>query len=524
MVTTSILQGPPTQTGIPSDDISYLPIRQLPQVKSRLGFSRSYANPGVDPANLTIVGQGGAMSVSQASSSLVMASGTTARQETIVRSTASWKDSLNLKFGLSASQRIVNCSFFVELVDVVGDGLAYSITSATSITVTFPTQPFATGDVGKTLTLGNFAGTGTFLSGPAVLASFTGVTATFTVAGFAVGAGTCSAWGLNYLRTLYDGASVTAAKFGSSRNGWPMADVAVVTNTTAAPGHDVVMNAEDDISYMLDALTTSSTALQFTARGSIRRNLPDGGAPLFLQIRLLNGSTAPVSTTTYTLAYVDIENYATQQVSMTSVRPQGPGAALPVQITSPTTLAISGTVTADTEMPAAGALADATANPTTSQVGADSMLFNGATWDRARNNANGVTGDTGAKTVTFNGATQTNYNNAGALITCLFGAVTGTAPTIALQLQWSPDAGTTWLNYGTAIAAFTPVATNTALLAIYPAQFEDATSTTLAAFTTGATQAKLLNTPLPRTWRIVYTIGGTTPSITITAVYVNYIL
>ena len=30
--------------------------------------------------------------------------------------------------------------------------------------------------------------------------------------------------------------------------------------------------------------------------------------------------------------------------------------------------------------------------------------------------------------------------------------------------------------------------------------------------------------PLPRTWRVVYTIGGTTPSFTITNVHVAYIL
>ena len=48
----------------------------------------------------------------------------------------------------------------------------------------------------------------------------------------------------------------------------------------------------------------------------------------------------------------------------------------------PTTATISGTV--DTELPAAAALADATANPTTTSVGALSLGFNGTTWDRLR--------------------------------------------------------------------------------------------------------------------------------------------
>lgn len=41
------------------------------------------------------------------------------------------------------------------------------------------------------------------------------------------------------------------------------------------------------------------------------------------------------------------------------------------------------TVTADTEFPAAAALSDNFANPTTTQVGSMAMLWDGATWDRA---------------------------------------------------------------------------------------------------------------------------------------------
>ena len=184
----------------------------------------------------------------------------------------------------------------------------------------------------------------------------------------------------------------------------------------------------------------------------------------------------------------------------------------------------SGTFTVDSELSPPVAITDALAGTTTTQLAADQMQYNGATYDRVRNNINGVTGDTGAKTTSFNGATQVNYNANGAIITCLLGTVTGTTPTLGMQLQWSPDAGTTWLNYGTPIAAATAVATgNTLTIAIYPAQWEDATSATLAAFTLGSTASKLLTAPLPRTWRIAYTIGGTTPSIAITAAYVNHI-
>lgn len=45
------------------------------------------------------------------------------------------------------------------------------------------------------------------------------------------------------------------------------------------------------------------------------------------------------------------------------------------------------TVTADTEFPAAAALADNTANPTTTLVGSCTMAFDGTTWDRVTNGA-----------------------------------------------------------------------------------------------------------------------------------------
>lgn len=51
-------------------------------------------------------------------------------------------------------------------------------------------------------------------------------------------------------------------------------------------------------------------------------------------------------------------------------------------ITVDGTVSVSGTVTVDSELPAAAALADATVNPTAPAVGSFSHLFNGTTWDR----------------------------------------------------------------------------------------------------------------------------------------------
>ncbi len=54
-------------------------------------------------------------------------------------------------------------------------------------------------------------------------------------------------------------------------------------------------------------------------------------------------------------------------------------------------LSMPASTTVDTELPAAAALGDATANPNTTSVGAFSLIFNGASWDRARGDiTNGI--------------------------------------------------------------------------------------------------------------------------------------
>lgn len=130
--------------------------------------------------------------------------------------------------------------------------------------------------------------------------------------------------------------------------------------------------------------------------------------------------------------------------------------------------------------------------------------------------------DAGTFTATFNGATQTNNAGRGAIITIQLGTVSGTTPTLSAQLQWSPDGGATFLNYGAATANLTATG-QTASIVLYPTNTSQSAGATPANFTVGSTVALVENAPLPQTWRLVYTIGGTTPSFQINAVQVNYI-
>jgi hypothetical protein len=130
-----------------------------------------------------------------------------------------------------------------------------------------------------------------------------------------------------------------------------------------------------------------------------------------------------------------------------------------------------------------------------------------------------VTGDAQTLNVaqTYNGVTQINRHNRGAIITVEIGTVSGTSPTLTLQLQWSPDNGATWLNFGGPITGLTTLISNTTgAFVVYPSL--------LTGLTTGATLTTLVAAPLPRTWRITYTVGGTgTPTFPITS-FVNYAL
>jgi hypothetical protein len=184
-------------------------------------------------------------------------------------------------------------------------------------------------------------------------------------------------------------------------------------------------------------------------------------------------------------------------------------------VASPTAANLQTTATV-TGYPTAAASADALANPTVTKVDATNLVFNGTSWDRQRGMSTALTtGDTGAKTATGNGATITNVGNKGVQILVNMGAVTGTSPTCVIKVQGSTDAGTTWYDIPSATTA-SLTATGQYGIMIYPG-----IATTAGVATTGTTATASM--VIPRTWRVVWTIGGTTPSFTITAIQYIYL-
>jgi hypothetical protein len=352
-------QPQPISAGIPKGDDPAVIIRSSPQHVDRVGFAKAISN-GVDPEWGTIVGGiGTGMDVDQTGGNLVITSGTTARAETIIRSTAAYEDGIRLRARLTLSQRIANNNFFVEMVDVIGDGLAYTISSATALVVTMPSgHGFDSSSVGQSMYIGLFAGTGTFLSGRYPIASVSGDNVTFTVSGFAVGSGTCSAFGWNYYQLQYQGTTATQVAFDTQRKGYASGATTATINTTAAPGHIAVITANDLVCTFADQLVATGATIKQTVRATRDENVPDD-MQLRLQIRIANGSTNPASTTTLTVGFLGVANYSNQSVSINDVRPMGVGSALPVEIMRNVSQAVTGSLTS------AGTTTNTPANGTT---------------------------------------------------------------------------------------------------------------------------------------------------------------
>jgi hypothetical protein len=467
----------------------------------RVSFAKTISN-NVDTDNFTIIPAVGAgMTVNQTGGNLLITSGTTVNSETILRSTTWFDDDIILRYGLALSQRIVNQSFFVELVDIIGDGLAITINSATSVTVTIPGHDYTSAHVGQSFYIGGYAGTGTFVPGRYAIASVVaGVSVNLTVAGFAAGTGTVSAFGMNYHHVLYDGASATNTKYDAQRKGYASGDTSVTINTTAAPGHSGVVSMINSLATFADHGATGGFS---TIRADRTANLPVDTDKLYLQIRVVNGASAPASTTTLTLNYVSV--ITADSPLVTTAGAVGGSSNSPQQVQL-----AGGSNTVDTELPAAAAIADGFANPTAPSVMADNMMYNNASWDRVRNNYVLNLDTSVARTASGSGTTGTNHNFRGASIFVNVTAVSGTTPTMTVRLQESFDGGTTWRDVDTTnLQTASITGTGISKLVVYPG------------VTTAANAS--LNSVLPRTFRLAWTIGGTTPSFTF-ASWVNFVL
>lgn len=382
----------------------------------RIGFAKAISN-GVDTNFFTLRQTGSGQTVNQTGGNLVLTAGTTARAETIIRSNQSYSGGIRFRIQSLLSQRIANQQFFAELVDVVGDSLAYNITSATTVVVTLPASfGLSAQNVGQSMTLCGFSGTGTFFSGRYPIASVSGNDATFTVSGFAAGTGTLTACGWNYYRLEYSGTTATNTLFDTQRNGYNSGNTTATINTTASPGHMAIITANDGVATLQDQLIASTAIIQTANRATRVVMVPDD-AQVYLQIRVVNGTTAPASGTTWTIGQISVGHFEAESVVVQDMRPTNYSTAIPVEIMRGVALAtqpVSGTVTA-TVAAATFALPTAVADVASAAI-----------------------------TTTTTTAAFTPTAGSGYQVVIPVTAVSGTTPTLSVRIEESDDAGTNW--------------------------------------------------------------------------------
>lgn len=150
---------PAVATAIPLDNAPAQPVRQVPADMWRCSFAGSGA--GLITTDLTLLATGSGQAVSQLNGSLVITTGTTANSETLIRSNRTFTSAMIARTRVQLSQRIVNQSFGIWLADLVGSGLAYTTNGdGSQITVTIPSNPFTSANIGQSMNLGAISGTG----------------------------------------------------------------------------------------------------------------------------------------------------------------------------------------------------------------------------------------------------------------------------------------------------------------------------------------------------------------------------
>ena len=306
---------------------------QSPPPFMRVGFAEVGSGlQGLAASKLSVIQTGSGMAVNQSGGNLVITTGTTANSETVIRSVDTFSGSLLARAKTILSQRIANNTFRLELADLVGESLAFTCNSATSITVTFPTEnPFAANSVGQFVRLSCISGAAG-IPGRFAIAAVSGLTVNLTVASWpASGSGTLTMYGHNWIALEYSGTTATNALFDAQRRGWSSGNTTATINTTASPGHVAQLAYDVHTAGIADALVASNTGYQWTQRASRIENLPDVDVPLYLFIIAQNGSTAPASTTTWTMGFIQVEDQGRQKVRIASSDPVG-SHAMPVQM------------------------------------------------------------------------------------------------------------------------------------------------------------------------------------------------
>ena len=311
-------------------------------------------------------------------------------------------------------------------------------------------------------------------------------------------------WAAAWLTATTDGTYIGDIKFGESlpTGSNTIGDVTVsdiTTGTVAVDDGGNILSVDD----AGGSLTVDDGATSLTVDGSV-------------VVSSVTTGTVQVDDGGNVLSVDDAGGSLTVDDGATSLTVDGTVAVSDVTTGTIDVGAVSGTVTVDSELPAAAALADAASNPTVPKVGAAQLLYNAtavnANWDRERNNWAEWPFPSLQRTAS-SWVQLVNYNARGAYIVVnITGIGLDQSLTVSAQLYDYDGAGseasdqqeTIW-----ASAALTPTGRHSYL--IYPgagAAAQDVVAT--------------VSYPLPRLWNVSATLNNSEPiTFSIGVHYIN---
>ena len=318
-------------TGDGTSDSPYIPaIRQDSQIIDTAVFSGSGTSV-IDPffVQTPVVGTG--VTYNQANGTLNILSGTTANAEFLARSRTFYTGSMRMRTSIITSQRIANSNFAILLADLIGENLAYNIQSATSVNITVPNHGFTSLNLGQFINIGGISGGNGAPGRYAIAAIVDTNTLNFTVSGWsATGTGTCTLFGRNYVRNLLTGTTATNINFDAQCNGWAPGDTVAAINTTLSPGTVLQTEIAGREVFWFDQVRASTTAPIFSSRASRYENIPDANVSLYVFLWNFNSTTSPASSTTFTLGHLSIESFSNTSVYIQGFRSLGSTNYIPV--------------------------------------------------------------------------------------------------------------------------------------------------------------------------------------------------
>lgn len=315
-------------------------VRQSPADIWSVGFADTGSSLLAPELTQRRLGTG--MGVTQGSSNLLITTGTTANSEFLARSNTSFLGAFTARHKTILSQRIANNNFVSMLADSIGEGLSCTINSATSISVTKTAHGFTSNNVGQFMFVGAISGANGVPGRYAIASIPDANTINFTVASWpASGSCTVDLFGWNYIRTLYSGTSATSSSVDAQRRGWNSGDTSATISTTASAGHVMQVYADGRNINWSDTTAASSTTPTVTTRASRIENIPDDDVDMYFYLWAYNGSSAPASTTTWTVGFISVEDNANVPSYIAGIRPTGSQAALPVSQIGTTTVSFT---------------------------------------------------------------------------------------------------------------------------------------------------------------------------------------